>query len=150
MIKLMYKAFESLSSFIEEFSLLHSVDLHHLSMLIFYINDFFEKFQNFDDLYEFLRDHFLSRIEWAKLRLFFKKMHLFENKMKALKVIHCSDDFVKILKNRIKKIAKWSVSMNQINVRAFIEAVEIIKRWIRNFAELVRSLTRLTDKMNWR
>jgi hypothetical protein len=63
MIELMYKAFESLSSFIEESSLLHSADPFHLSVLVFYMNDFFDGFQSFDDLYEFLRDHFLSRIE---------------------------------------------------------------------------------------
>jgi hypothetical protein len=119
-------------------------------MLIFYMNDFFEEFQSFDDLYEFLRDHFLSRIEWIKLRLFFKKMHLFENKMKALKIIHCVDDFIKILKNRIKKIAKWLISADQTDVRVFMKAVEIIKQWIQNFAELFKSLTRLTDKVNWR
>ncbi len=28
--------------------------------------------------------------------------------------------------------------------------VDITKRWIRNFAELFRSLTRLTEKVNWR
>ncbi len=150
MTKLMYKAFESLSSFIEKFSLVHSADSHHLSMLIFYMNNFFEEFQNIDDLYKFLRDHFLSRIEWAKLRLFFKKIHLFENKMKALKITHCVDDFIKILKNRIKKIAKWLISADQTDVRVFIRAVEIIKRWIRNFAELFRSLTRLIDKVDWR
>ncbi len=63
MIELMYRAFESLSSFIDESSLLHSTDSFHLLVLVFYMNDFFDEFQNFDDLYEFLRDHFLLRIE---------------------------------------------------------------------------------------
>jgi hypothetical protein len=151
MTELVYKAFDSLSSFADfESFLLHSTDSFHLFVLVFYMNDFFDEFQNFDDLYEFLRDHFLSRIEWIKLRLFFKKMYLFENKMKALKVIHCVDDFIKILKNRIKRIAKWSIFTNQIDVRAFMRAIEIIRRWIRNFAELIESLTRLIDKVDWR
>jgi hypothetical protein len=151
MTKLIYKAFDSLSSSADlESSFLHSTDSHHLSVLIFYMNDFFERFQNFDDLYEFLRAHFLSRIEWVKLRLFFRKMHLFEDKVKTLKIISCVDDFIKILENRIKKIAKWSIFVNQTDVRVFVDAVEIIRRWIRNFAKLIRSLTRLTDKVDWR
>jgi hypothetical protein len=61
------------------------------------MDDFFRGFQGFDDLYEFLRDHFLPRIEWAKLRLSFKKMHLFEKQIKALGVTHVIGGFVKIL-----------------------------------------------------
>ncbi len=151
MIELVYKAFNSLSSSADsESSLLHSNDSFHLSVLVFYMNDFFDEFQSFDDLYEFLRDYFLSRIEWAKLRLFFKKMYLFENKMKTLRITHCVDDFIKILKDRIKKIAKWFISTNQTDVQAFMRAIEIIWRWIRNYAELIRSLARLTDKVDWR
>ncbi len=112
MTKLIYQAFDSLSSLISEPSLLHSTDSSHLLVLVFYMNDFFDEFQSFDDLYEFLRNHFFLRIEWVKLRLFFKKMHLFERQMKALEVTHIVEDFIKILKSRIEKIAKYSVSMN--------------------------------------
>ncbi len=77
-------------------------------------------------------------------------MHLFERQMKALEMTHVVRDFIKILESRIEKIAKYSVSTNQIDVQTFMRAVKIIKRWIRNFAELFRSLTRLTDKVNWR
>ncbi len=63
MTKLVYRVFESLSSFISESSLLHSIDSSHLFVLVFYMNDFFDEFQSFDDLYEFLRDHFFLRIE---------------------------------------------------------------------------------------
>ncbi len=96
MTKLVYRTFESLSFFINELSLLHSTDSSHLLVLMFYMNDFFERFQSFDDLYEFLRDHFFSRIEWSKLRLAFKKMHLFERQIKVLKVTHIVNDFIKI------------------------------------------------------
>jgi hypothetical protein len=63
MTELIYRAFEPLSSSISEPSLLHSADPSHLPVLVFYMNDFFERFQSFDDLYEFLRDHFFPRIE---------------------------------------------------------------------------------------
>ena len=32
-------------------------------MLIFYINDFFEDFEDFEELYNFLRYHFLPRVK---------------------------------------------------------------------------------------
>jgi hypothetical protein len=150
MTELVYRAFGPLPPSIGEPSLLHSADPFHLPVLVFYMDDFFGGFQSFDDLYEFLRDHFLSRIEWAKLRLFFKKMHLFEDKVKALGVTHCVGGFIKILEDRIKKITKWSVLTDQIGVRAFMGAVGIIRRWIRNFAELARPLARLTGKVDWR
>jgi hypothetical protein len=106
MTKLIYRTFDSLSSFADSESfLLHSTDLFHLFVLVFYMNDFFDEFQNFDDLYEFLRDHFLSRIEWVKLRLFFKKMYLFENKMKALKlfiVLTISSKYWRIESKRLR------------------------------------------------
>ncbi len=128
MTKLIYRVFDSLSFLISESSLLHSADSSYLLVLVFYINDFFDEFQSFDDLYEFFRNHFFSRIEWAKLRLFFKKMHLFERQMKVLEITHIDDDFIKILESRIEKIAKYSVSTNQIDVRAFMRAIEIIRR----------------------
>jgi hypothetical protein len=140
MIELIYKAFESLSSSIKKFSLLNSANLFHLSMLVFYMNDFFDEFQIFHDLYEYLRDHFLSSIAWIKLRLFFKKMHLFKNEMNALKITHFVNDFIKILKNSFKRIAKWSILTNQIDVQAFLRVVEIIRQWIRNLVELFKLL----------
>ena len=63
MIELTYRVFDALSSFIKKFSLLHSNDSISLSMLTFYMNDFFDDFVNFDEQYDFLRKHFLFRIK---------------------------------------------------------------------------------------
>ena len=63
MIELTYRVFDALSFFIKKFSLLHSNDSASLSMLTFYMNDFFENFANFDEQYDFLKEHFLFRIE---------------------------------------------------------------------------------------
>jgi hypothetical protein len=105
MTEIVYRAFDQLSSPIKESSLLHFEDSMHLSVLTFYMNDFFDEFKSFDELYEFLREHFLSRIEWAKLKLAFKKLKIAEKKLKTLKVTHAIDDFIHILEQRIKKIA---------------------------------------------
>ena len=42
------------------------------------------------------------------------------------------------------------MSSNQSDVRDFLNIVSIIKRWIKNFAKLTKSLTRLIDKIEWR
>ncbi len=63
MIKVVYWVFETLSSSMKKFSLLHFESSNTLSSLTFYMNDFFERFKNFKKQYSFLKHHFLSRIE---------------------------------------------------------------------------------------
>ena len=150
MTELTYRDFDSLFFLIKKLSLLHSNDSASLSMLTFYMNDFFDEFASFEKQYVFLKKHFLSRVEWTRLLLSFKKLQLFVEKIRTLNVIHSVDDFVRILKKRIVKIVRWSVSKNQFDVRDFLNIVNIIKRWIKNFTELTRSFTRLTDKVEWR
>ena len=150
MTELTYRDFDSLFFFIKKFSLLHSNDSASLSMFTFYMNDFFDDFVNFEKQYVFLKEHFLSRIEWARLLLSFKKLQLFAEEIRALSVIHFVDDFVRILKERIVKIVRWSMLKNQFDVRDFLDIVNIIRRWVKNFTELIKSLTRLIDKVEWR
>ena len=63
MIELTYRVFDALFSLIKKFSLLHSNDSASLSMLTFYMNDFFDDFANFDEQYDFLKKHFLFRVK---------------------------------------------------------------------------------------
>lgn len=121
MMKAVYRAFEALPSSIKKSSLLHSEDPCILSPLIFYINDFFEGFRNFEEQYQFLRHHFLPRIEWAKLKLFFKKLKLFDESIKALEDTHTIDEFIQVLKDRIEKIVAWESPKDQTEVRSFLE-----------------------------
>ena len=150
MIELTYRVFDALSFFIKKFLLLHSNDSISLSMLTFYMNDFFDDFANFDEQYDFFKKHFLSRIKWARLRLLFKKLRLFAEKIRALSVTHFVNDYVRILKERIIKIICWLVFSNQSDVRDFLNIVNIIKLWIKNFAKLIKSFTRFIDKIEWR
>ena len=106
--ELIYRAFEIISQ--RESFLLHFSDLSYQSMLTFYMNDFFDDFRNFQKQYDFLKNHFLLRVEWARLRLSFKKLKLFEEFIKALDVTYIVKEHVKILKERVAKIVKWSVS----------------------------------------
>ena len=49
MIELIYRAFNALSPPIKKSSLLYSKNSNNLSILIFYINDFFEDFESFKE-----------------------------------------------------------------------------------------------------
>ena len=147
MNELTYKAYDFLFSSIKKSSLLHFNDSKILFAITFYMNDFFDEFRSFDEFYKFLKYHFLSRTEWARLKLSFKKLKLCINKIKTLKVTHCVEEHVKILNNWIKKIVQWSTSVNQRKVKIFFEVVEIIKRWIKNFAEFAKFLIKLIEKV---
>ena len=150
MIELAYRAFGALPHPHNEPSLLHSGSPDDLPVLTFYMDDFFGGFRTFEELYDFLRQHFLPRVEWARLRLSFKKLQLFQNQIKALGVTHAVGGHVHILEDRIAKIAQWPTPLDQTGVRAFLGIVGITRRWIKNFAEIARPLSRLTGKVNWR
>ena len=150
LIEMIYKALDFISFSNFESFLLHFSDSSILSSLSTYMNDIFEEFRIFENMFSFLRDHFFSRIEWIRLKLFFKKLKLFMNQIKTLNVVHVVEDRVFIVSERIKKIAKWSTSINFIEVKTFLEVVDITKRWMKNFTEIAKSLSRLTEKTDWK
>ena len=150
MTELIYRAFGQLPPPWNELSLLHSSHPDLPPILSFYMDDFFGGFSSLDELYDFLKYHFFPRIEWAKLKLSFKKLKVFESMIKVLGVTHNVGGEVRILNERVAKIAKWPVPTDQTGVRAFLGAISITRRWVKNFAELSRPLTRLTGKVMWR
>ena len=105
---------------------------------------------SFQEQFDFLRHHFFPRIEWARLKLSFKKLRLFAKEIKALGVTHCVAGLVHILEDRIKRIATWPTPTDQTGVRSFPGVVGITMRWVRNFAELAGPSSRLTGKVDWR
>jgi len=97
MTEAVYRAFGALPPPIKEPSLLHSGNSSTLPPLTFYMDDFFGGFQDFEEQYQFLRHHFLPRIEWAKLKLSFKKLKLFERSIKAIGGFIQVPDWSKVL-----------------------------------------------------
>ena len=150
MTELGYRAFGALPPPHKEPSFLHSAHCDHLPVLTFYTDDLFGGFISFQEQYDFLRHHFLPRIEWACLRLSFKKLKLFASSIKALGVTHRVGGLIDILEDRIKKIATWPAPVDQTGVRAFLGVVGITRRWVKNFSEIARPLSRLTGKVDWR
>ena len=149
MSELMTRALKSLSVQKESF-LLQSDTSNISSSLNFYMNDIFDDHKNYYTSFKFLKDHFFSRIEWAELRLFFFKLFLFQITIKALDVKHIAEKMVQMLSSRLQKIMNFSTSVNLIDVRAFVDTIGITHRWIFNYFEIARSLSRLIGKVSWR
>ena len=114
------------------------------------MDDFFGGFNEFDEQHEFLRYHFLPRIEWARLKPSFKKLQLFMDEVKALGVTHYVGGLVHIFEDCIARIARWPTPTDATTVRGFLGIVVIIRRWIKNFTEIARPFNRLTGKVEWR
>lgn len=117
--------------------------------LTFYMDDLFSGFTDFDEAYEFMRDHLFPRIEWSMFRLSFKKMYLFMESIIALGVQHFAGGRSEPKPARSEKIKNWPVPRNQKDVRSFLAAVGITKSWVKNFSETARPLSRLCGKVPW-
>ena len=63
------------------------------------MDDFFGGFGSSEELYDFLREHFFPKVEWARLGLPFKKLRLFEEAIRVLGVTHSIGGLVRILEN---------------------------------------------------
>ena len=135
-----------------ELSLLHT-DIENsddLSQCMIYIDNIFEKFQFFEDQYNFLKNHFLSHMKWARLCLFFWKLWLCVKTVKTLDIIHEIRKVFKIVENCICKISHFSEFKNQHEIWAFIDMIDITRRWIKNYDKIAWSLNWLLKKMKWR
>lgn len=55
-----------------------------------------------------------------------------------------------IIPQRVKKIIEFPKPQVASDVKSFLDTVSITRRWVRNFAELARPLSRLTGKVDWR
>ena len=117
--------------------------------LAFYLDDIFGGYPNFEAQYAFLRDHFLPRIAWARLRLSFSKLSLFQESIVALGIEHYTLGRLKIREERVGKIMNWPTPKDTTEVRRFLGALGIVKRWVKNFAELARPLQRLTGNVEF-
>ncbi|KAI0994847.1 hypothetical protein K3495_g13336 [Podosphaera aphanis] len=130
-------------------SLLQSDSPGQRARLTFYMDDLFSGFTDFDEAYEWMRDHLFPRIERSMFRLSFKKMYLFMESIIALGVQHFAGGKSEPKPARVDKIRNWPVPKNQKEVRSFLAAVGITKSWVKNFSEMSRPLSRLCGKVAW-
>ena len=148
--ELVYRVFGILPPPLHEPSLFHSNGFYDLSVLVFYMDDFFGGFKIFEKQYDFLRVHSFPRIKWVKFKLFFKKFKLFIYQIKTLGVSHTIGSHIKILENRITKIIIWKIPTDRSTIRVFLNTVGITRKWVKNFTEITRPLSRLTGKVDWK
>lgn len=134
MSELMCRALGEISPL--EPSLLQATNPDSTALVTFYQDNIMGGHSNYYSAYTFLQHHFFPRIEWAKLRLLFKKLFLFQTSVKALGVRHHIGGEIRILDNRIEKIAKFPVPQDVTGVRAFLGTLGITRRWVPNFAEI--------------
>lgn len=130
-------------------SLLVSEDVLTPSKASFYIDDMFSGFHNFKDAYDFMAEELFPRLEWSRLKLSFKKMELFMDEVVALGTLHNSDGIVCVTPERRDKIQFWPTPKNTSEVRAFLGAINMTRRWVKNFAEIKIPLSRLTGNVEW-
>lgn len=116
----------------------------------YYFDDIFGGHETAEAALDFLQFQFFPRMAWAKLRLSFAKMKLFMEKIKALGMLHTVGGIVEIVPSRIKSIQDMKPPKSQTQVRQFLGSIGICRRWIRNYSEIARPLTRLTGKVEWR
>ena len=148
MSELMNITLESISESSSESSLLHN-NSDDSSQLAFYINDIFSEHIDFKSQFSFLRDYFLSQIEWVRLTLSFKKLQLFVDYITALRIDHYIERKIFIREAQIANIIQWLISKNVTGVQSFLKDIEIIRRWVKNFTEIVYSLSQLTEDHLW-
>ena len=130
-------------------SLLHGLKGNPL-MCSKYVDDINLGGPSLEAQFQFLEEELFPRLAWANLTLSFKKIVLFTSKVKALGIAHEVGGVIRVLPDRVKKIANWPEPRTQRQVRSFLGAIQITRRWVKNFAEMARPLQKLTGKDPWR
>ncbi|KAK6585464.1 hypothetical protein PZA11_002191 [Diplocarpon coronariae] len=131
-------------------SVIVAPDENSLPMCGFYVDDIFGGCQDFEEGYRFMADELFPRVAWARMRLSFKKMELFMEEVVALGVTHKSGGLISTKPERLNKIRMWPVPKSATQVREFVGAIGITRRFVKNFAEIKLPLSRLTGNVDWR
>ncbi|KAI1004036.1 hypothetical protein K3495_g4175 [Podosphaera aphanis] len=128
-------------------SLLTGSRIEDFANTYFYMDNIFNRFRTFEEGFQFLLHHFLPRIAWGMCKLSFKKLHLFCSKIIALGVEHRGGGISRIKHARSEKIKIWPTPKDNSDVRSFMASINIMKSWIKNFAEMAAPLNYLTGNV---
>ena len=128
MSELMCRAFGAIPKPNPEPSLIQGANPDEPPSILFYQDDIFGGQPDFHTSFVFLRDHFFPWIKWARLRLSFKKLYLFQDSVRALGVQHLIGGKIQILPSRIEKIIKFPVPLDSTRVQAFLGTIGITHR----------------------
>lgn len=121
-----------------------------LQDMTFYQDDMYAAHSSWRQHMAFLVEDFFPRMLWAMLRLSFSKMMIGMDKLVALGEMHEVGGKMTVRPERVRRILEWPVPGCQGDVRSFLGTVATTRRWVKNFGEISRPLTRLTGKVEWR
>src|ERR1700733_353800 len=130
----------------EEPSLLASTSPDRLSPAKHYFDDVFGGHTDAAEALDFLQNHFLPRMDWAQLKLSFKKLKLFQSEILALGVTHLIHGVVKTKEARTDKIKHFPTPRDLHDIKSFLGTISITRRWIANFSEISKPLLLLCHK----
>jgi hypothetical protein len=109
-----------------------------------YINDIFI-YSNFKKKYIEHVKKILQRLRDADLQVDINKCEFSMHETKYLDLIVDRDE-IKMILEKIETIFQWATSQNLKQIQRFFEFCNFYKRFIRNFAKIVKSLIKLTRK----
>ena len=72
------------------------------------------------------------------------------NYIKALKIEYHVSEKLYVLSVWAEIIVKWSESVNVKSVQNFLEIIDIICQWVKNFVKITKPLNQLTESVLWR
>jgi hypothetical protein len=126
---------------------------HYMNDVFFdYLNDFVSIYINDILIYNnSKRKHvkhvkkMLQRLRNADLQIDIDKFEFFVHEIKYLDLIVDRND-IKMNFEKIETILQWAISQNLKQIQRFLRFCNFYKRFIRNFAKIVKSLIKLTRK----
>lgn len=139
----------SAGKFEERESMLVSDSPNTLPKCTCYVDDIFSGFRTFEEGYSILENELFPRLAWAKLKLSFKKLELFVEETVALGVLHKAGGRILTKPERCEKIRRFPAPKNATEVRRFLGAIGMTRRWIKNFSEIKAPLSRLTGNVDF-
>ena len=109
-----------------------------------YLDDVTVYGSSFSDQMENL-EKVLQRIRWARLKLSPEKCILFQREVTYLGYI-VNENGVKVDARKLEAVAEWLIPRNVTEVKRFLGLASYYRRFIANFAEIVKPLHKLTEK----
>lgn len=125
-------------------SLLSTLDKNRLQDLGFYIDDTFMAHESWDKHWRCIRDHYLPRLEWGMVKLSFGKIKIGMAKIIALGEVHEVGGRINIKPDRVKLLLGWPLPTETTDIRSFLGTAATTRRWVKNYSEVGRPLSRLT------
>lgn len=77
------------------------------------MDDVFATHTDFESQWTFIEEHLLPRLDWAKLKLTFKKIRIGCSEIVAVEIVHRTHGRLAIKPDRVAKIGEWPIPVDQ-------------------------------------